>query len=262
MAAAYKINQVALQLYTLRDYCKTLPDLRTTLKRVREIGYEAVQVSGVGVPHAEVKKALDEAGMVCCATHESSDLILSDPTAVSERLSLLGCKNTAYPYPAGVDMSDEKQVRALAEKLEAAGTVLAKHGQVLSYHNHAIEFLRMGAGTVLDFIYGATKPEHLQAELDTYWVQYGGGDPVAWCEKMSGRLPALHLKDYGFTAENIPTYCEVGAGNLDWDRILLAALRSGCKWLIVEQDTCPGDPFTSVRQSFEYLKKKAEALQA
>jgi hypothetical protein len=28
----------------------------------------------------------------------------------------------------------------------------------------------------------------------------------------------------------------------------------GCAWFIVEQDTCPGDPFDSLRQSFDYIK--------
>ena len=43
-----KINQVAAQLYTVRDFAKTPADIATTLKKIRAIGYEAVQVSGVG----------------------------------------------------------------------------------------------------------------------------------------------------------------------------------------------------------------------
>ena len=30
-----------------------------------------------------------------------------------------------------------------------------------------------------------------------------------------------------------------------------AAEESGCRWFIVEQDTCPGDPFDSVARSFD-----------
>ena len=82
----------------------------------------------------------------------------------------------------------------------------------------------------------------------------GGGDPVAWCEKLRGRLPFIHLKDYGFTAANQPVFAEIGAGNLDWPRLIAAAERAGCEWFIVEQDVCPGDPFDSLRRSFEYLK--------
>lgn len=249
-----KIEQVALQLYTLRDHLKTPADIAATLRRVRAVGYQAVQASGLGpIPEAELLAILDGEGLRLCATHEPSDTILNDPAAVVERLTKLGCAYTAYPHPGGVNLADPAQVRRLAERLDAAGKVLHDAGQVLTYHNHATEFLRMGDETVLDFLYAQTDENHLQAEIDTYWVQYGGGDPVAWCEKLAGRLPLLHLKDYAFTPENKPVFAEIGAGNLDWKKIIAAAERSGCQWFIVEQDTCPGDPFDSVAQSYRYL---------
>ena len=48
---------------------------------------------------------------------------------------------------------------------------------------------------------------------------------------------------------------EIGNGNLNWPSIIAAAERSGTEWFIVEQDTCTGDPFDSVRQSFEFIKR-------
>ena len=138
--------------------------------------------------------------------------------------------------------------------LDHAGKVLHDAGQVLTYHNHAIELLRLGDTTLLQYIYDQTDAKHLQGEIDTYWIQYGGGNQVAWCESLSGRLPLLHMKDYQFTAADRPTYCEVGSGNLNWKKIIAAVEASGCEWFIVEQDTCPGDPFDSVRKGFEYIK--------
>ena len=40
-------EQIALTLYTLRDHCQDVTSLRSTLKKVKEIGYLAIQVSGV-----------------------------------------------------------------------------------------------------------------------------------------------------------------------------------------------------------------------
>ena len=40
--------KVGIQLYTLRDYCKTPEDIYNTLKRVADIGYTCVQMSGIG----------------------------------------------------------------------------------------------------------------------------------------------------------------------------------------------------------------------
>jgi len=244
------LNQVGLQLYTLRDYCKTLPDFVATLKKVHAIGYRSVQVSGVGVPHAEAKKALDDASLTICATHESGDEILNKPHAVCERLNSIGVTQTAYPYPAGIDFKSEESVRTLVKQLDAAGAI---------YHNHAIELTGFADTTVLDFIYRETRPENLKAELDTYWIQYGGGDPAAWIEKLSGRVPILHLKDYVFTKADKPAFGEIGHGNLNWPRIFAAAEKAGTEWLVVEQDTCPGDPFVSIRKSYDYLKSKLKA---
>ncbi|MGH8017647.1 MAG: sugar phosphate isomerase/epimerase family protein [Opitutaceae bacterium] len=251
-----RLNQLAAQLYTVRDFCKTSADLAATAKKIRAIGYPAVQVSGIGpIPYPEVRKIFEDEDLAICATHEPGALIRSKPNEVVERLREIGCTQTAYPFPAGVDFSDPAQVSVLIEDLRRAGGVLSAEGISLSYHNHAIEFMRVEGVTILERIFSETAPHVLKAELDTYWVQYGGGDPVAWCRHLAGRLPVMHLKDYGFTAGNKPAFAEIGAGNLDFRAIIAAAEQSGCEWFIVEQDTCPGHPFDSLRSSFEYIKE-------
>jgi sugar phosphate isomerase/epimerase len=252
------ISQVAAQLYTLRDFCKTPQDTAQTLKKVRAIGYEAVQVSGVApMPESELKAMLDGEGLVCCATHESTQVILDEPQKVIERLQKLDCKYTAVPSPGGIDVSTLEAAQSFAARMDAAGKALREAGQVLAYHNHHFEFVRLGDRTLLEIFYGETDPQNLQGEIDTYWVQYGGGDPVAWCKKLKNRLPLLHLKDYGIDIqERKPVFREIGQGNLNWSELIPAAENSGCQWFIVEQDTCPGDPFDSLKISFDYIQSE------
>jgi len=249
-----KIEQVAAQLYTLRDFTKTPADIAATLKKVRGLGYQAVQASALGpIEESELVKILNGEGLTCCATHESGDTILNNPQAVVEKLQKLGCKYTAYPYPGGIDFSDEAQILALARKLNKSGAVLREAGQTLTYHNHAIEFVRHGGMTALEIIYKKSSKKNLQGEIDTYWVQYGGADPVDWCKRLKGRLPLLHMKDYAFLTSDKPMMAEIGSGNLNWKKIVATAEKSGCQWFIVEQDVCPGDPFDSLKKSFEYI---------
>jgi sugar phosphate isomerase/epimerase len=250
-----KIDQVAAQLYTCRELIKTPADIAATLRRVREIGYTAVQVSGMGpIPEEELNKILDGEGLVCCATHEPGPRILDETDKVIERLQKLRCRYTAYPYPSGIDFSNEAVVSELIAKLDVAGAKMAEAGLTLCYHNHHHEFRKLDGKIILERIYAQTNPKYVQGELDTFWVQYGGGNVVEWCEKLAGRLPLLHIKDYKITDENTHTFCEIGAGNLNFSSILPAAEKSGCEWFIVEQDVCPGDPVDSLRQSFEYIK--------
>jgi sugar phosphate isomerase/epimerase len=208
------------------------------------------------IDEAELVRILEGEGLICCATHEPGHLILDETAKVIERLQKLSCRYTAYPWPAGIDFAQPEHIETLARKLDIAGAAMAQVGQVLTYHNHALEFVRHQGRTVLDAIYATTDPRHLQGEIDTYWVQAGGGDPVAWCRKLKGRLPLLHLKDYGCGADGKPFFAEIGQGNLNWPEIIEAAEASGCQWFIVEQDVCPGDPFESLAISFRFLQEE------
>src|SRR5258706_9580979 len=74
---AFDSRRIALQLWTLRDHLQTADDVARSFARVREIGYEHVQLSGLGpIPSAEVKKLADAAGLGICATHEDARQIV------------------------------------------------------------------------------------------------------------------------------------------------------------------------------------------
>ena len=251
-----KLTQVAAQLYTCRDTLQDASGIAKTLSRLRKIGYTAVQASGLGpVPYSELARILADTGMACPATHESAALIASAPEQIVDRLRTIDCKITAYPHPHNIDFSSRPSVDAMIARLQHAREVLAQAGQTLCYHNHNLEFRKLDGKVILDLIYDGTTTTALQGEPDTYWVQYGGGDNIAWCKKLAGRLPVIHLKDYHTTPENKPFFCEIGAGVLDFKGIIAAAEASGCQWFIVEQDTCPGDPVDSLAQSFRYIQE-------
>jgi len=249
-----KRHQIAAQLYSIRDFIQTPQDIATSMKKIRAIGYQAVQVSGMGtIEESELMHILDSEGLTCCATHEATKLIVEEPQRVVERLHRLNCKYTAVPSPGQFELKTREQVLEYSKRMDDAGKVLYEAGQVLTYHNHHMEFRRLEGELILDTVYAQTDVRYLQGEIDTYWVQYGGGDVVGWCEKLKGRLPLIHLKDYQITDDNKPDFAEVGQGNLNWSEIIPAAEKSGCEWFIVEQDTTPGDPFDSLKISFDYL---------
>lgn len=252
-----KRKQIVAQLYTVRDHLKTPRDIASSLKEVRRIGYEAVEASGLGpIENDELRRMLDGEGLVCASTHETpSEVIVEKPEAVAERLAALGCTMTAFPHPGKHPLSTLAEVEQLARKLDRAGEVLRSHGLVLGYHNHNLEFARIQGRTILDWLFERTKPQNLVSEMDTYWVQAGGGDPVAWIRKLSGRLPSIHLKDYGYEIGKGVVFEEIGSGNLDWKAIIPEAQKAGCRWFIVEQDAhfAKDDPFLSLQMSFEYL---------
>ncbi|MFW5829275.1 MAG: sugar phosphate isomerase/epimerase family protein [Planctomycetota bacterium] len=256
------ISQIALTLFTIRDHCRTEDDFKRSLARLREIGYQTVQISAVPLEPDLIRRCCDEAGLRICATHEPSKVIVEEPQTVVEKLQILGCDATAYPHPH-VGLADQTAVDGLARQLDESGAVLREAGQVLTYHNHAHELIKIGGTTILQQFYDKTDPRNLQGEIDTYWIQRGGENPVAWCERLQDRLPLLHLKDYQMVpGEREQYFGAIGDGNLDWPAILRAAEASGCRWYIVEQDKfwINDDPFEAAKRSFDYLTQLVPTL--
>ncbi|HSH08913.1 MAG TPA: sugar phosphate isomerase/epimerase [Oceanipulchritudo sp.] len=250
-----KIEQVAVQLYTLRDFLTTPEDYQESLQKVAEIGYKSVQVSGPRpIDESDIAALCAEKGLIINSSHEDSELILSDPAKVVENLEAFGCRYTAYPFPRGIDFSSSESVNRLITGLEEAGKVLSRAGKVLTYHNHAMELELLDGVPILEIIYGETDPKFLQGEIDTYWIHAGKSSPEAWCARLRDRLPLLHLKDYREDEDGTAHFAEIGNGILDFRTIIATAEASGCQWFIVEQDRCPGDPFDSLEMSFRYIR--------
>lgn len=253
-----KKEKIAVQMYSVRDYCNDSHEIVETLKKVRSIGFLAVEMSSLGpLPPHELAKVLDGEGLTCCATHEDVEELLTDPESVIERLGVLGCTTTVYPYPRGQDFTTADGVKRLGKALNRSGKLFAKAGITLAYHNHNMEFHRLNGKTVFEWLMSETDPKAVATELDTYWVQAGGMDPAELLGRMKSRVPVLHLKDYGVDPKGKAMFEEIGYGNLDWDRILPAARRAGCRWYVVEQDSDweNGDPFQSLKMSLSYLKR-------
>ncbi|HET6487987.1 MAG TPA: sugar phosphate isomerase/epimerase, partial [Spirochaetia bacterium] len=228
-----KKQNIVAQVYTVRDACNDAHGLADALARVRAIGYQAVEMSSVGpLPPKELARVLEGEGLTCAGTHEDSEELLADPSSVAERLAILGCTATAYPYPKGQDFSSLEAVKRLCKALERTGKTLKKAGISFSYHNHNLEFFRLGKSKVIDILLSETDDEAVKLELDTYWVQAGGGNPAEWIGKLKGRCSHLHIKDYGVDPKGRAMFEEIGKGNLDWDGIFAAAKKAGVKWYV------------------------------
>lgn len=242
---------IAAQLYTLRDFTKTPKELADTLKKVKKIGYDAVQVSGAGpFEYSDLKKMLDDNGIKCCCTHIPYARLKNEPEKVIEQHNLIDCK---YPATGGLpaEYRNAEGFLRFAKEATEVGKRLAEGGLRFGYHNHSFELEKFGNRTGLQILYEDSDPEYFKAELDTYWIQFGGADPAQWIERLAGRIPLVHLKDMIFRDKQI--MAEVGEGNLNWERILDACKKAGVEWYIVEQDECERDPFESLAISLRNL---------
>ena len=260
-------NKLAAQLYTVRDFTKTTADFAASIKKVADIGYMAVQVSAIGaaIPDTDVKSILDDHGLICCNTHvRPAEALWDDIDSVVAQHQLWDCKHAAIGgVPQRYRQDGVAGFQRFVESANQIGEKLHAAGMTFSYHNHSWEYVRVphngGTRTLMDLIFEETDPRFVQAEIDVYWVQHGGADPIDWIRKMKDRMPVIHLKDMVVQmaeGNHRPqqVMAEVGEGNLNWPGILQACEEANVEWYAVEQDICQRDPFESLQISYENLQ--------
>lgn len=245
---------IGAQMYTVREFTKTPPEIARTIGRLKAIGYDAVQVSAIGpIEPAELARICQGEGVTIAATHTPWQRLVDEPQAVIDEHHLWGCKYVAIGgIPSGYN-TEEGYARFGREASEVARR-LAQGGLVFGYHNHAFELEHFNGKTGLEILMEHSDPQWVTFEIDTYWIQFGGGDPVQWIRRAAGRMPLLHLKDmvaHGWEQR----MAEVGEGNLNWPAILDAARDAGTVWYLVEQDVCQRDPFESLAISLANLHR-------
>jgi len=250
---------IAVQLYTIRTQLQDPSRLGGVLQRLREIGYRSVEVAGLG-PNTVSRfgEELRRAGLVACAAHVALDRLAGDLHSVAAECSEWGCEYVVIPS-LPEDYRSEQGYRRFAAEAADLASRLRPSGLRLVYHNHSHELERFGRQTGLEMLFRAASPDTLQAELDTYWLQYGGANPADWIRRFKHRVPLVHVKDMAIDRGR-PVDVEVGEGNLNWVEILSACREAETRWLVVEQDEPRRDPMQSVAISYANLVKLLERV--
>lgn len=245
--------KLGLQLYTVREEMEK--DFEGTLKKVAELGYQGVEFhTFFGRSSAEVKKLLDENGLVSIGTHTPYDRMQN---ALDEEIAYnkeIGSSSLIVPYLG----EEQRKWDEVFDNLKRIGEKCAAQGATLLYHNHDFEFTETrGEETVFDAMYEAVPADLLKVELDTCWVYFAGYDPVEYIEKYAGRLPIVHWKDVKRKEDGTPQTVELGAGEVNLEAVAEAADQAGVEWIVVEQDFCERPPLESIAASMEWIKSYA-----
>ena len=243
--------EIGAQFFTLREQCKTLDDFALTLKKVADIGYRTVQISGTCAYEPQwLQDQLAQNGLRCVITHTPADRLTADPAQVAKDHDVFGCDHVGLGW-----YSFDEEKGDTYEKFVSTYALVAKalhhNGKLFMYHNHDQEFKRIGGKLILEKLMEDFPADIMGFTLDTFWVQAGGGDPAQWLEKLKGRIPCIHLKDYAYGRK----MAVVGEGNINFDRVFEKAEAGGTRFMLVEQDDCNGeDPIECLRRSYLYLK--------
>jgi len=241
---------LGLQLYTVRHKMSDAASAVDTLTKIKEMGYECVQLAGYMDTVELTARAAIKTGIAVNGILINIEMCEEDGEKIFEIAR--SCGATDIGISSG--MKTEAAAYDIIKRANAFAKKAKEEGFTFSYHNHSNEFIRGESGkTLMQLLIEGFDPELVDFMPDTYWLQHGGVDVRYFLENMKGRVRTLHLKDMKRTPEG-PTYAEIGVGNINFKGIIETARKIGVEYFIVEQDKCDGDPIDSARISCEFLR--------
>ncbi len=266
---AYDKKYIGLQLYTLRDAMGVNP--AETLSKVAKLGFNSVEGATYtgsqkfyGMDAKAFASLLKDNGLIIPSSHyrlgeEKTNgeipkgTILNDWQRAVDDAAEVGIKYMVCAYLSEAERGDLDHFKKVSSYLNTAGEICKKAGIQLCYHNHDFEFIKQDGKTPYELILTHTDENLVKMEMDLYWMNRAGQDPVDFFNVYAGRFPLWHVKDMSSKPDKM--FTEVGNGVIDFKRIFEHAKKAGLKYFFVEQDVCPGDPFDSITQSIGYIKK-------
>jgi sugar phosphate isomerase/epimerase len=240
--------QLAAQLYTLRRALEQ--DLEGTLAALAEAGGREVELAGLhGRTPAEMRAALDAAGLVACAGHVPLEGFEAAPERVVEAARTLGTETLVVPSVPPPETAEEAD--ATVARIVAASEVATDAGLGFAYHNHDFEFWVLDDGSDLWSRLGAAG---VPQEPDVGWLMFAGRDPVTALGELAGRCPLVHAKDVRRRADGSWEDVIAGDGDVDWPAVVAAAAAAGATRLVAELDNPSEHPVDDVALSLATLR--------
>ena len=251
-------KRIGAQYFTIRDYIKTIEDFDASCKKISDIGYKIVQISGCPLEAKPMREVLDKYGLKNVVNHRGFPDFEKDIDEIIEYNKTLGCDICGVgmmPVEYGDDLA---ALRDFINKANKITEELKKENMYFGYHNHSFEFKKLDGKPIMEYLMEETDPEAFNFIIDTYWLQAGGVNPPEYIEKVGKRAMIVHFKDFGINPDKWVEneMYEIGNGNLDWDSIIKACENAGVRYAVVEQDRTRRDPFESLKISYDFLTKK------
>ena len=232
-----------VQTYTFRRSIGNDP--AKVLDTIKMLGFTEVEGGGGRIAPADFKKLCDDRGITIPSTGADYGQLVRSPDSVVMRAKALGSKYVMcawIPHQDGVLTIDD--AKKAVEDFNKAGKYLKDNGLIFCYHAHGYEFQPYEDGTLLDYIFKNTNAEYVSFEMDIFWIQFGGGDPIALLKKYGDRWKLMHLKDMrkgikkdltgGTSTENDVAF---GTGQMDIPAILKEAKKIGIKHYFIEDES-------------------------
>lgn len=250
-------QEFGIQLYSLRDYFRT--DIENSLKTISDWGITTVEGGGTyGMDETKFRNLLSKYNLETISIGADYEELKNNPKAVAEKAKRYGARFVMCAWiPHKGNRFTIDDIKASTAVFNRAGNILKKEGVTLAYHAHGYEFRPHEYGTLFDYM--AQNAKNFSFEMDVFWVQHGGENPLALLEKYPDFVVMLHLKDMqkgvvGNTtgSEDVETNVVLGTGQVDIAGIVKKARELGVRYMFIEDES--SRVLEQVPQSLRFLK--------
>ena len=250
-------QEFGIQLYSLRDYFRT--DIENSLKTISDWGITTVEGGGTyGMDETKFRNLLSKYNLETISIGADYEELKNNPKAVAEKAKRYGARFVMCAWiPHNGNRFTIDDIKASIAVFNRAGNILKKEGVTLAYHAHGYEFRPHEYGTLFDYM--AQNAKNFSFEMDVFWVQHGGENPLALLEKYPDFVVMLHLKDMqkgvvGNTtgSEDVETNVVLGTGQVDIAGIVKKARELGVRYMFIEDES--SRVLEQVPQSLRFLK--------
>ena len=260
---------IAIQLYSVRNIIKD--DVEGTLRALKNMGYDGVEFAGLCDKTAEeLRDICKDVGLIPISAHATYPVLRDETEKKLEECVTLGCSYFAISYMGPECHMGGEEHEGVYEKIKEISAKFAERGIKLLYHNHSFEMCEFEGKRRYEWLFEAMDENELQPEIDTAWIELEVGEAESYIRKFKNRCDIVHIKSYyakdGFDdlvhSPNEPKprdtfdFCNYEKGRLDVASVVKAAVESGAKWLVVEQDRPDIDlsELESAKINIDYLR--------
>lgn len=250
--------------WTLRYHVFDKDQVKETYRRLHELGFDGIEAGlgrGAGLTVEEDMALLKENGLQALSVYADA----KEPEKAIQAAKEYGVSLMGLPSISGNMMHSPEGFSTYAKQLNQLAEPFRGTGIRLQYHNHSQEFRnfpQLNGKSGMEILLEETDPELICFELDVFWASGAGCDPAQWIEKLKGRIPIVHYKDYAINYQDevvglgdIPwQFAEIGQGNLNWQAITKACRDAGVQWYSIEQDRTKRPVFESLKISIDYMR--------
>ncbi|MDR3137435.1 MAG: sugar phosphate isomerase/epimerase [Tannerellaceae bacterium] len=258
-AKGHEGKYMGIQLYSLREMVAK-EGIEAALKLVGKTGFKHVETASYGegliygFEPAEFRKRVNDLGMNCTSAHvgklweaDKEDELMAWWKQAIDVHAEVGTEHLIFPWMPVDENTTGDDLKRYCDYFNEIGLLASKVGIAFGYHNHSFEFGMIEGERIFNFLMDNVDSRLVNFELDVYWCQEGGENPVKFLMEHAAQINAVHIKDVKEIG---------GSGKMNFKSIFEQMKVNGIKnWYVEVEEFTDNDAVKGIQESYEFLSQ-------